>query len=55
LSDAHPFNQIDTLRDDRISLARERGRNYFFYAGFSRRISEQSRINAVSGDDSQGL
>jgi hypothetical protein len=43
------------LHEDRIGLVSECGRNYFFYAGFSRRISKQSGIYAVSGDDSQDV
>src|SRR6266498_400303 len=55
LSDAHPFDQINILREGRIGLASECGRNYFSYASFLRRISKQSGIYAVSGDNSQDL
>jgi hypothetical protein len=55
LPDTHPFDQINALREDRIGLASEGGRNYLLYARFSRCVSQQSRINTVSGDDSQGI
>jgi hypothetical protein len=55
LSDAHPFDQINMLREIWIGLASECGCNYSVYASFSRCVSEQSRINAVSSDDSQDL
>jgi hypothetical protein len=55
LSDAHPLDQIDMLREDGIGLVSKRGRNDFFYTGFSRCISKQPRINAVSGDDSENV
>jgi hypothetical protein len=53
LSNAHPFDQINALREDGIGLTSERGRDYFLNAGFSRFVGEQSRINAVPGDNSQ--
>src|SRR5260370_35560520 len=43
LSDAHPLDQVDALRDSWIGLVSKRGRNDFFYTSFSRRISKQSR------------
>src|SRR6266404_5560308 len=55
LSDAHPLDQIDMLCEDGIGLVSKRGRNYFFYTSFSRRISKQSWIYAVSGDNSQDV
>jgi hypothetical protein len=55
LSDAHPLDYIDVLREDRIGLAGECGRNYFLYASFSRCVREQSWINAVSSDDSEDV
>jgi hypothetical protein len=55
LSDAHPFKHIDMLLQRWIRLTSECGSDYFFHTGFSRCISEQSRINAVSGDDPQDL
>ena len=55
LSDAHPFDQINMLRERWIGLVSECGCNYFFYTSFPCCVSEQSRINAVSGDDSQDL
>jgi len=55
LSDAHPLDQIDMLRKDGIGLASKGSSNYFLYTSFSRRISKQPRINAVSGDDSQSV
>ena len=47
--------KIDMLSKDGIGLFSKRGRNDFFYASCSRCIGEQSRINAVSGDDSQDI
>jgi len=55
LSDAHPFDQIYMLREHWIGLACKCGRNYFLYARFSRRISEQSGIHAVSSDNSENV
>ena len=43
------------LCEGRIGLVAECGRNYFLYAGFSCRVSEQSGIHPVSGDDSQSI
>ena len=43
------------LSKDGIGLFSKRGRNDFFNASCSRCIGEQSRINAVSGDDSQDV
>ena len=55
LSDAHPFDQINMLREDRIGFAGECSRNYFLYASFPRSVSKQPRIHPVSGDDSEDI
>src|SRR5205823_9921414 len=55
LSDAHPFDQINMLREDRIGFAGECSRNYFLYASFPRSVSKQPRIHSVSGDDSEDI
>src|SRR5437016_7858567 len=55
LSDAHPFDQIDMLRENGIGLATKCSRYDFFYTSFSRRIGKQTRIHAVSGDNSENL
>jgi hypothetical protein len=38
-----------------IGLARESGSDDFFNAGSTRSIGEQSRVNAVAGNYSQGV
>ena len=43
------------LLECRIGLARESGRDDFFNAGFTRSIGEQSRVNAIAGNYSQGV
>ena len=55
LSDAHPFDQIDMLRENGIGLATKCSRYDFFYTSFSRRLSKQPRIRTVSGDNSENL
>ena len=55
LANSHPLYQIDMLRECRISFTSECGRNDFLYAGFSRCISKQSRINAVSSDNREDV
>ena len=55
LSDAHPFDQIDMLRENGIGLATKCSRYDFFYTSFSRRIGKQTRIHAVSGDNPENL
>src|SRR3989440_63995 len=55
LSDAHPFDQIDMLRENGIGLATKCSRYDFFYTSFSRRIGKQRRIHAVSGDNPENL
>ena len=55
LSDAHPINQIDMLRECWFGFAGKCGRDDFFYASISRRIGEQPGIHAVTGDDSQDV
>ena len=52
MSDAHPLDELDVLPYLRIGLARKGCRDYFFDTGSARCVREQSRINAVSGDDS---
>jgi len=51
LANAHPFHEIDMLSERWIGFTDERRGDDFFDAGFVRRISQQPRINAVSGDD----
>ncbi|PYL66892.1 MAG: hypothetical protein DMF28_10390, partial [Verrucomicrobia bacterium] len=55
LTDMHPFEQIDMSREGWIGFAGERSSNDFLDASFSRCVSEQSGIHAISGDDSQNL
>jgi hypothetical protein len=55
LSDAHPLDKIDVLCERWIRFVCECGSNDFSNAGFSHRISEQSGINAVSGDDPKNV
>ena len=42
LSDAHPLDEIDMRSDRRIGFAGKCGGDDFLYAGFTRRIGEQS-------------
>jgi hypothetical protein len=51
----HPFDRLDMLRQHRIRFAGKGGGGYRFYTSVSRRVSKQSRIYAVPGDNPQGL
>jgi hypothetical protein len=53
LPDAHPFEQIDVLLENGISFVRKGGGYDFFDTGSTRAFGEQSRVNAVAGNDSQ--
>jgi hypothetical protein len=55
LPDAHPLEGILVSLENWISLVREGGSDDFFNAGLARYIGEQSRVNAVAGDNSQGV
>ena len=54
-ANAHPFDQIDVLVERWIGFSGERRGDDFLYAGFARRISQQSRIKAVSRDDPENV
>jgi hypothetical protein len=55
LPDAHPLEDIHVSLENWISFVREGGSDDFFNAGSTRSIGEQSRINAVAGNYSQGV
>ena len=55
LSDAHPLEDIHMSLENWIRFVRECGSDDFFYAGSTRSIGEQSRVNAVAGNYAQGV
>jgi hypothetical protein len=55
LPDAHPLEDIHVSLEDWISFVREGGGDDFYNAGFTRSIGEQSWVNAVAGNYSQGV
>jgi hypothetical protein len=55
LPDAHPLEDIHVSLENWISFVREGGSDHFFNAGSTRSIGEQSRVNAVAGDNSQSV
>jgi len=55
LADTHPLENIHVSLENWISFVREGGSNDFFNASSTRSISEQSRVNAVAGNYSQGV
>jgi hypothetical protein len=55
LADTHPLENIDVSLENWISFVRECGSDDFFNAGSTRSIGEQSRVNAVAGNYSQGV
>ena len=52
LANAHPFDEIDMLIKGWIRFVGERRSDNSFYTGFARRVGQQTRVNAVSRDDS---
>ncbi len=54
MPDAHPLEDIHVSLENWISFVREGGSDDFFNAGSTRSIGEQSRVNAVAGNYSQG-
>ena len=55
LPDAHPLEDIHVSFENWISFVRESGSDDFFNAGSTGSIGEQSRVNAVAGNYSQGV
>ena len=55
MTDPNPFDNICLFVDRRIGLIRERGSNDFLYAGFACSGGQNSRIDAVTGDDSENF
>ena len=55
LPDAHPLEDIHVSLENWISFVREGGSDDFFNAGSTRSIGEQSRVNAIAGNYSQGV
>jgi hypothetical protein len=55
LPDAHPLENIHVSLENWISFVRESGSDDFFNTGSTRSIGEQSRVNAVTGNYSQGV
>jgi hypothetical protein len=55
LADTHPLENLHVSLENWIGLARESGSDDLFYAGFTRSIGEQARVNAVAGNYSQGV
>ena len=55
MPDAHPLEDIHVSFENWISFAREGGSDDFFNASPTRFIGEQSRVNAVAGNYSQGV
>jgi hypothetical protein len=55
LPDAHPLEDIHVSLENWISFVREGGSYDFFNPGPTRSIREQSRVNAVAGNYSQGV
>jgi hypothetical protein len=55
LADAHPLKYIHVSLENWISFVREGRSDDFFNACCSRSIGEQSRVNAVAGNYSQGV
>jgi len=55
LSDAHPLERIYVLVENWICFVGESGSDDFSYAGFSRCVCDQSRVNAVAGNYSERL
>ena len=55
LPDAHPLEDIHVSLENGISFVREGSSDNFFNPGSTRSIGEQSRVNAVAGNYSQGV
>ena len=55
LPDSDPLEDIYVSLENRIGFVREAGCDDFFNAGTTRSIGEQSRVNAVAGNYSQGV
>ena len=55
LPDAHPLEDIYVSLKNWIGFTSEGGCDDFFNAGSTRSIGEQSRVNAVAGNYSQGV
>jgi hypothetical protein len=55
LPDAHPLEDIHVLFENWISFVSESGSDDFFNPGSTRSIGDQSRVNAVAGNYSQGM
>ena len=55
LAHSHPLDYIDMLRERAICFVGKCSSNNFLYTGFSRRISKQSRVNTVAGNNSQNV
>jgi hypothetical protein len=55
LTDAHPLEDIHVSLENWISFVHEGDSDDFFNAGSTRSIGEQSRVNAVAGNYSQGV
>jgi len=52
---SHPLEDIHMSLENWISFVCKGGRDDFFNAGPTRSIGEQSRVNAVAGNYSQGV
>src|SRR2546429_376220 len=50
LSDAHPFDQIDMLRENGIGLATKCSRYDFFYTSFSRPTAASAAAMSIFSD-----
>jgi hypothetical protein len=55
LPDVHPLEDIHVSLENWISFVRESGSDDFVNAASTRSIGEQSRVNAVAGNYSQGV
>ena len=55
LADAHPLDLVDFGREAIIGFIGERGGDDLFYAGATSGVSEETRINAVAGDDTEDV
>ena len=55
LPNAHPLENIHVSLENWIGFVREGGDDDFFNARSTRSIGEQSRVNAVAGNYSQGV
>ena len=55
LANTHPFEDVHLMLENWIGFIRESSSDDFFNTGLAGCGSEQSRVNAVTGDDAQDM